>query len=136
LNFLAILFLLKFSIVNSSISSISNNYENAAEYIGDLAEDWNKIDPGIYDIQVYKTKFGGKFVDDFVESLYKSIPNENPISVRDFKTEFLSEVLRPRAFKIILSDTNKLVIFKGYFYNGQQFCYFGRQNYFFEQQIF
>jgi hypothetical protein len=114
MNFLTILILLKFSTVNSRILSISSNYETVGKYIGDLAEEWNKIDPGIHDIQVYKTKFGGKFVDDFVESLYKSIPNENPISVRDFKTEFLSEVLRPRAFKIILSDTHELVIFKNY----------------------
>jgi hypothetical protein len=112
MNFIVVLILLNFYLVNSSFLTDLKENEKTSEYIGNLINQWNKIDPGVHDIQIFKSKIAkndGKIVSDFVDTLLKSIPDENVVFIRDLNTDAVNDTLRPGAFKIIVSDPVEMV---------------------------
>jgi hypothetical protein len=44
-----------------------------------------------------------------VDTLLKSIPDENVVFIRDLNTDAVNDTLRPGAFKIIVSDPVEMV---------------------------
>jgi hypothetical protein len=113
MKLIVILIFLKFSLVNSSLLSYSVGNETLSEFVGHLVNEWNKIDPGVHDIQIFKSKIARddeKFVNVFVENLMKTVSNENSVIFRDLNSNVVNDTLRSGAFKIILSDANQLVI--------------------------
>jgi hypothetical protein len=80
--------------------------------VGNLVNEWNKIDPGVHDIQIYKSKIARddeKFVNVFVENLMKIVSYENVVFFRDLNSNVVNDTIRPGAFKIILSEPHELV---------------------------
>ncbi len=80
--------------------------------MGNLVNEWNKIDPGVHDIQIYKSKIARddeKFVNVFVENLMKIVSYENVVFFRDLNSNVVNDTIRPGAFKIILSEPHELV---------------------------
>jgi hypothetical protein len=112
MKLIVILIFFKFSLVDSSLLSYSVENEKLSGSIGHLVNEWNKIDPGVHDIQIYKSKIARddeKFVNVFVENLMKIVSYENVVIFRDLNSNVVNDTLRSGAFKIILSDANQLV---------------------------
>jgi hypothetical protein len=112
MKLIVILIFFKFSLVDSSLLSYSVENEILSGSIGHLVNEWNKIDPGVHDIQIYKSKIARddeKFVNVFVENLMKIVSYENVVIFRDLNSNVVNDTLRSGAFKIILSDANQLV---------------------------
>jgi hypothetical protein len=112
MKLIAILIFFKFSLVNSRFLSYSVGNETLSGSIGHLVNEWNKIDPGVHDIQIFKSKLARddeKFVNVFVENLMKTVSNENSVVFRDLNSNIVNDSLRSGAFKIILSNANQLV---------------------------
>jgi hypothetical protein len=112
MKLIVILIFFKFLLVDSSLLSISVGNETLSGFVGHLINEWNKIDPGVHDIQIFKSKLARddkKFVNVFVENLMKIVSNENVVIFRDLNSNVVNDTLRSGAFKIILSNANQLV---------------------------
>jgi hypothetical protein len=113
MNFKICLIFLKILLVNSSFlsNSVNNFNEKISRCIGNLIDEWNGLDPGVHDVQIYRSgaQISRKPVNDFTDNLLKIIPDENAVFIRDLDSDLVNDTLRPGAFKIILSDLDELV---------------------------
>jgi hypothetical protein len=113
MNFKICLIFLKILLVDSSFlsNSVDNFNEKISECVGSLINEWNRLDPGVHDVQIYRSRvqISREPVNDFTDNLLKNIPDENAVFIRDLDSDLVNDTLRPGAFKIILSNLDELV---------------------------
>lgn len=100
-----------FSLADSMIPENFRKIDKRGKFIGNLINQWNRMDHGTHDVYIYKMadEHEKNIVEDTVESLLDNVPVENPVAVIDLMDNIENYRTRPGAFMIVLSSPDEIV---------------------------